>query len=90
MRMVAMATGALAIGLFTGGTSAQVESVNPEDVGVYTNGPITSVAPPTERTGQVQLFGEDWNVRVTPADPVAGPLNLQDSRNRLDSTDPLR
>ena len=81
---------ASAIVLVAGSASAQVEAVSPEDVGVYTNGPITSVAQPIDRSGQVQIFGEDWNLRVRPADPVSGPLNLQDSRDRLDSTDPLR
>lgn len=91
MRKVALGMAmAVAVGLIAGGASAQVESVNPEDVGVYTQGPITSVSRPAERSGQVQLFGEDWNVRVTPADPVTGPLNLQDSRARLQTTDPLR
>ena len=87
MRYVAVA---FAIALFANGASAQVEQVSPEDVGVYTNGPITSVSRPVERAGQVQLFGENWNLLVTPADPVTGPRNLQDNRERLDATDPLR
>lgn len=87
MRNLALAS---AIVLVAGSAAAQVESVNPEDIGVYTNGPITSVAQPIDRSGQLQLFGEDWNLRVRPADPVTGPLNLQDNRARLDQTDPLR
>ena len=87
MRIMAVAC---AIGLFATGASAQVESVNPEDIGVYTGGPINSFSRPEERSGQVQLFGEEWSVRVRPADPVTGPRNLQDNRERLGTTDPLR
>ena len=81
---------AFAIGLFAGGASAQVEQVNPADVGVYTDGPITSYGRPIDRSAQVEIFGEDWSIRVTPADPVTGPRNLQDNRARLQTTDPLR